>query len=243
MLGPVDKSVVDLVQYRPNFVIEELRMGTQLGRTLAVTLPIGNAELHGDLTIPEQPKGVVLFAHGSGSSRHSPRNKYVAEELQRSKLATFLLDLLTEREEYIDSLTKHLRFNIPFLCRRLIAAADWLKISPETRNSNIGLFGASTGAGGALIATAQRPELFQAIVSRGGRPDLASDELPYVKAPTLLIVGELDKQVLQLNQYAFRQITCEKKLIVVPEATHLFEEPGRLEIVAELARDWFLQYL
>jgi pimeloyl-ACP methyl ester carboxylesterase len=217
-------------------------MSTQSIRTLSITLPIGFADLNGDLTIPDEAKGLVLFAHGSGSSRHSPRNKYVAEELQKSKLATFLLDLLTDREEFIDSQTKHLRFNIPFLSRRLNIAADWLKLSPGVRNLKIGLFGASTGAGAALIAAAERPELFQAIVSRGGRPDLAGEALPQVKAPTLLIVGELDTKVLQLNQYALHQLTCEKKLVVVPGASHLFEEAGRLEIVAKLARDWFLQY-
>jgi pimeloyl-ACP methyl ester carboxylesterase len=224
-------------------VAVEFFMTTQLGRTLPITLPIGNTYLHGDLTIPEDAKGLVLFAHGSGSSRHSPRNKHVAEELQKSKLATFLLDLLTEHEEYIDSLTKHLRFNIPFLAKRLIAATDRLKFSPEMQHLNIGLFGASTGAGAALIAAAEEPKLFQALVSRGGRPDLAGESLAYVKSPTLLIVGELDTQVLQLNQYAFRQLTSEKKVIVIPGATHLFEEAGKLEIVARHARDWFLQYL
>lgn len=208
-----------------------------------VRLPVYDAELYGDLTISEDATGLVLFAHGSGSSRHSPRNQYVAEELQKSHLATFLLDLLTEREETIDSLTKHLRFNIPFLSRRLIAATAWVKTLSEVLKLNIGIFGASTGGAAALLAAAQRPELFQAVVSRGGRPDLAAEALPLVKAPTLLIVGELDTQVLQLNQYVLRLLTCEKKLEIVPGASHLFEESGKLEIVASLARDWFVNHL
>jgi putative phosphoribosyl transferase len=218
-------------------------MQASTARTVTIRLPIEEEELYGDLSIPENAKGLVLFAHGSGSSRHSPRNQQVAEELQKDRLATFLLDLLTEREEMIDDLTKHLRFNIPFLSRRLVAAAAWIKTRSELLKLNIGLFGASTGGAAALMATTQRPDLFQAIVSRGGRPDLAAESLQSVKAPTLLIVGELDSQILLLNQYAQRLLTCEKKLEIVPGATHLFEEPGKLEVVASLARDWFDKYL
>jgi dienelactone hydrolase len=218
-------------------------MEVSVARSKKIVLPILGAELYGDLVVPANATGLVLFAHGSGSSRHSSRNKYVAEELQKSRLATFLLDLLTAREDEIDNFTKHLRFNIPFLAQRLLVAADWLKSSPETRNLNIGLFGASTGGGAALIAAGEQPDLFQAIVSRGGRPDLAGEALEHVQVPTLLIVGELDTQVLHLNQYALRQLNCEKELIVVSGATHLFEEPGKLEFVARPARDWFLQYL
>jgi len=218
-------------------------METSTIRHATVRLPVDDAELYGDLTISEDATALVLFAHGSGSSRHSPRNHYVAEELQKSHLATFLLDLLTEREESIDSLTKHLRFNIPFLSRRLIAAAAWVKTLSEVLKLNIGIFGASTGGAAALLAAAERPELFQAVISRGGRPDLAVEALPLVKAPTLLIVGELDTQVLQLNHYVLRLLTCEKKLEIVPGASHLFEEPGKLEIVASLARDWFVNHL
>ena len=210
---------------------------------VTIRLPIDNEHLFGDLAIPEDAKGLILFAHGSGSSRHSPRNQLVAEKLQNSRFATFLLDLLTEREESIDNLTRHLRFNIPFLSRRLVAAAAWIKTVSEVYKLNIGLFGASTGGAAALLAAAQRPDLFQAIVSRGGRPDLAAEALESVQTPTLLIVGELDTQVVLLNQYALRLLACEKKLEIVPGATHLFEEPGRLEIVASLARDWFKKYL
>lgn len=212
-------------------------------KTVTIRLPIDDEELCGDLAIPENAKGLVLFAHGSGSSRHSPRNQHVAEELQNSRFATFLLDLLTEREESIDNLTRHLRFNIPFLSRRLIAAAAWIKTVSEVYKLNIGLFGASTGGAAALLAASQRRDLFQAIVLRGGRPDLAAESLQSVQTPTLLIVGELDSKVLLLNQYALRLLTSEKKLEIVPGATHLFEEPGTLETVASLASDWFDKYL
>jgi putative phosphoribosyl transferase len=219
-------------------------MGVITTKHVTIRLPIDDQFLSGDLAVPENAKGLVLFAHGSGSSRHSPRNQYVAEELQKYNLATFLLDLLTEEEEDIDNLTKHLRFNIPFLSRRLIAAASWIKTRSEMLKFNIGLFGASTGGAAALLAAAQRPDLFRVVVSRGGRPDLAAEgALSLVKAPTFFIVGELDTQVLKLNQYAFRLLTSEKKMAIVPGATHLFEEPGRLEQVASMARDWFNKYL
>jgi putative phosphoribosyl transferase len=210
---------------------------------VTIRLPIDDEVLYGGLSIPESAKGLVLFAHGSGSSRHSPRNQFVAEELQERHFATFLLDLLTEREETIDNSTRHLRFNIPFLSRRLVAAAAWVKTVSEVYKLNIGLFGASTGGAAALLAAAERPDLFQAIVSRGGRPDLAAESLQSVKTPTLLIVGELDSPVLLLNQYALRLLTSEKKLEIIPGATHLFEEPGKLEVVASLACDWFDKYL
>lgn len=218
-------------------------METTTGKHVTIRLPIDDEVLYGDLGIPENAKGLVLFAHGSGSSRHSPRNQFVAEELQNKHFATFLLDLLTEREETIDNLTRHLRFNIAFLSRRVIAAAAWIKTVSEVYKLNIGLFGASTGGAAALLAAAQRPDLFHAIVSRGGRPDLASESLQLVKTPTLLIVGELDSQVLLLNQYALRLLTCDKKLEIIRGATHLFEEPGKLEIVASHAGDWFANYL
>jgi pimeloyl-ACP methyl ester carboxylesterase len=218
-------------------------MHTAFTQHVTIRVPIDDEELHGDLAIPENAKGLVLFAHGSGSSRHSPRNQFVAEELQNSRFATFLLDLLTEKEERIDNLTRHLRFNIPFLSRRLIAAAAWVKTVSEVYKLNIGLFGASTGGAAALLAASQRPDLFRAIVSRGGRPDLAAEALESVKTPTLLIVGELDSQVLLLNQYALRLLTSEKKLEIVRGATHLFEEPGKLEVVASHAAEWFDEYL
>jgi putative phosphoribosyl transferase len=218
-------------------------MEATTARHVTIRLPIDDEVLYGDLAIPENAKGLVLFAHGSGSSRLSPRNQSVAEELQSSHFATFLLDLLTEREEKIDNLTRHLRFNIPFLSRRLVAAAAWVKTVSEVYKLNIGLFGASTGGAAALLAAAQRPDLFQAIVSRGGRPDLAAESLQSVRTPTLLIVGELDSQVLLLNQYALRLLNCEKRLEIVPGASHLFEESGKLEVVASHARDWFDKYL
>jgi putative phosphoribosyl transferase len=218
-------------------------MESTTAKYVTIRLPIDDGVIYGDLAIPENAKGLVLFAHGSGSGRHSPRNQFVAEQLQNNHFATFLLDLLTEREETIDNLTRHLRFNIPFLSRRLVSAAAWVKTVSEVYKLNIGLFGASTGGAAALLAAAQRPDLFHAIVSRGGRPDLAAESLQSVKTPTLLIVGELDSQVLVLNQYALRLLTCEKKLEVVRGATHLFEEAGKLELVASHASDWFDKYL
>lgn len=193
----------------------------------------------GDLEIPDGALCLVLFAHGSGSGRHSPRNRFVARELQKRKLATFLFDLLTPEEEAVDERTQQLRFDIPFLAKRLIAAADWvLKNHPMP----LGYFGASTGAAAALVAAAEKGAAVQAIVSRGGRPDLAKEALAKVKAPTLLIVGGDDFGVIELNESAFAALRCEKKMEIVPGATHLFEEPGKLETVAQLAGDWFLQH-
>jgi dienelactone hydrolase len=186
---------------------------------------------------------LVVFAHGSGSSRFSPRNRFVAGVLEEAGLATLLIDLLTPQEEAVDELTRHLRFDIRLLAERLVAASEWARQQPDTEHLPIGYFGASTGAGAALVAAAQRPDLVGAIVSRGGRPDLAGPALPLVKAPTLLIVGGRDEVVIELNQRAFDQLRCEKRLEIVQGATHLFEEPGTLEQVARLARDWFVRYL
>ncbi|MDQ3815129.1 MAG: dienelactone hydrolase family protein [Armatimonadota bacterium] len=208
-----------------------------------VQVPAGTATLEGDLVVPEDARGVVLFAHGSGSSRHSPRNRYVAGVLQAAGLATLLIDLLTASEEAVDLRTRHLRFDIGLLAERLVGAMEWLAQEPGTRGLKIGLFGASTGGGAALVAAAQRPELAGAVVSRGGRPDLAGPALPQVQAPTLLIVGSLDTVVIEMNQQALAQLRCERDLHLVPGATHLFEEPGTLEAVAQLARDWFLRHL
>jgi dienelactone hydrolase len=208
-----------------------------------VRVPVGETTLDGNLTLPASPIGVVLFAHGSGSSRHSPRNRYVARVLNEAGLATLLVDLLTPEEEAVDSRTGHLRFNIMLLAKRLLGAAEWLKTLPQTRQLAIGYFGASTGAAAALVAAAERPELARAVVSRGGRPDLAGEALPRVQAPTLLIVGGNDFQVIELNREALAQLRCEKQLIIVPGATHLFEEPNALEEVARLARVWFETHL
>jgi dienelactone hydrolase len=202
--------------------------------------PIG---LEGDLVVPEQSSGIVLFAHGSGSSRYSPRNRHVAEVLQQSGLGTLLLDLLTPEEGEADERTAHLRFNIDLLATRLIQAVDWLSEDAATARLRIGCFGASTGAAAALVAAARRPDNVRAVVSRGGRPDLAGPALALVDAPTLLIVGGRDHSVVDLNRRAFEQLRCDKDLRVVAGATHLFEEPGALDKVAELARDWFLAYL
>jgi dienelactone hydrolase len=212
-------------------------------RRKAVTIPAAGTELQGDLSVPEGASGVVLFAHGSGSSRHSPRNRYVAGVLQGAGLATLLIDLLTESEEAIDQRTAHLRFDIGLLAERLVSATDWLTNDPDVQALKVGYFGASTGAGAALVAAAERPEVVGAVVSRGGRPDLAGPALSRVRAPTLLIVGGRDPAVIELNRQALARLGVEKQLVIVPGATHLFEEPGALEQVASLARDWFQRYL
>lgn len=199
--------------------------------------------LDGDLTLPAGSHGVVLFAHGSGSSRHSPRNHYVARVLREAKLGTLLIDLLTRAEEQSEARTGHLRFDIPLLARRLGAAIEWLAWDDETRGLPVGLFGASTGGGAALVAAADWPEAVQAVVSRGGRPDLAGPALARVRAPTLLIVGGGDHPVIAMNRDALAQLQSEKRLDIVPGATHLFEEPGTLEQVAGLAASWFERYL
>jgi putative phosphoribosyl transferase len=204
-----------------------------------VKIPVGVRRLAGILTVPTETKGVVAFAHGSGSGRFSPRNQFVSRVLQEAGLATLLLDLL-EEEEAED---REKVFDIDLLAGRLQSAADWLSQEPAIRSLRLGYFGASTGAGAALMAAARKPATVGAVVSRGGRPDLAMDYLPAVQAPTLLIVGGYDDVVLELNRRALRLLRCPKELVVVPGATHLFEEPGTLEEVARLAKEWFLRHL
>jgi pimeloyl-ACP methyl ester carboxylesterase len=208
-----------------------------------VRLQAGKVVLEGDLEIPAGAAGLVLFAHGSGSSRHSVRNRAVAEALRRAGLGTLLFDLLSAPEEAIDARTMRLRFDIALLAERLVCAVDWMAKRAEARGLPMGLFGASTGAAAALVAAAQRPALVGAVVSRGGRPDLAGAALALVSAPTLLIVGGNDPEVLDLNRQAQRALRCESKLEIVPGASHLFEEPGALDKVARLAGDWFLRKL
>lgn len=203
-----------------------------------VKIPIDSLSLEGTLGLPEAG-GIVIFAHGSGSSRLSTRNNFVARALRDANLGTLLFDLLTEEEDSVYST----RFDIDLLSHRLVIATDWLLKQPETRNAKIGYFGASTGAAAALHAAAEKGSAVSAIVSRGGRPDLAMRYLPKVKAPTQLIVGGYDEDVIELNRFAYNEIRCEKDLVIVPDATHLFEEPGKLEEVAMLAKDWFLRYL
>jgi dienelactone hydrolase len=195
------------------------------------------------LDVPPKACGVVLFAHGSGSSRHSPRNRFVATKLREWGLATLLIDLLTPEEEAVDAGTARLRFDIGLLAERLAGATDWLGQDPDTGGLKVGYFGASTGGGAALVAAAGRPDVVGAVVSRGGRPDLAGPALPHVQAPTLLIVGGDDEPVVAMNQEALRHLRCEKRLEIVPGATHLFEEPGALEEVARLAGQWFRDHL
>ena len=208
-----------------------------------VRVSAGPVTLEGSLGIPNSAGGVVLFAHGSGSGRHSPRNRYVARVLREANLATLLIDLLTEDEEEVDLRTTRLRFDIGLLARRLVGATDWLVQNPDTEQLWIGYFGASTGAGAALVAAAERPDEVGAIVSRGGRPDLAGDALPLVKAPTLLIVGGNDEPVIGMNEEALARMRAVKRLQIVPGASHLFEEPGALEEVARLATVWFARHL
>jgi len=204
----------------------------------------GAVTLEGDLAVPEGAAGVVLFAHGSGSSRHSPRNRHVASRLQEAGLATLLVDLLTEREEAEDRHTGHLRFDIGLLAERLVGATDWLGEEPRTAGLAVGYFGASTGGGAALVGAALRPDRVGAVVSRGGRPDLAGEALPVVRAPTLLLVGGDDLPVIGLNEKALGRLGSPvKRLEIVPGASHLFEEPGKLEEVARLAADWFTRHL
>ena len=211
--------------------------------SMSIPVDSGRMTLHGDLALPDGAAGIVAFAHGSGSSRGSPRNRRVAQTLNDGGLATLLFDLLTEDEEVIDTRTRRLRFDIPLLGRRLVAATDWLSSLSETKDLRVGYFGASTGAAAALIAAAERPARVAAVVSRGGRPDLAAEILPRVHAPTLLIVGGLDHAVIGMNQQALARLRCEKRLEIVPGATHLFEEAGTLDAVAKLALDWFQRHL
>lgn len=221
-------------------------MGTGVERNQReeqIDIIVGPVVLQGSLIIPERASGVVLFAHGSGSSRFSPRNQYVAGILRENGLATLVIDLLTRNEEEVDNRTARLRFDIRLLATRVIGSVDWLTQNADTRRMRIGLFGASTGAAAALVAAALRPDDVAAVVSRGGRPDLAGSVLGKVQAPTLLIVGENDTEVVALNRQAEAQLQGEKKLEIVPGAGHLFEEPGTLDQVAHLARDWFDKHL
>ncbi|MGA7794032.1 MAG: dienelactone hydrolase family protein, partial [Candidatus Acidiferrales bacterium] len=205
-----------------------------------VSIDLEGARLEGTLVLPKGADGLVLFAHGSGSSRHSPRNRYVAQVLQAHGIATLLFDLLTRREESIDQYSGELRFDIPFLAKRLVGATKWIMNSPDTKDLKVGYFGASTGAGAALVAAAELPDVVSAVVSRGGRPDLAKNSLDAVRAPTLLIVGEEDEPVIGMNRDALAKLKSpDKKLVIVPGATHLFEEPGTLEEVARVAAEWF----
>ncbi|HEX7474458.1 MAG TPA: dienelactone hydrolase family protein [Dehalococcoidales bacterium] len=208
-----------------------------------VLMKLSGVSLEGSLCVPPGAKGIVIFAHGSGSSRLSPRNRYVAGVLQKKGIGTLLFDLLTAQEEAIDDRTAELRFNIDFLAKRLTAATQWLAKNQQAEGLKLGYFGASTGAAAALVSAAALPKLVQAVVSRGGRPDLAEEALPEVKAPTLLIVGGEDFQVIEMNRTALGRLKSEKTMLIVPGATHLFEEPGALEEVARLAADWFSRYL
>jgi putative phosphoribosyl transferase len=211
--------------------------------SVTLHIPVGIVTLTGDLEIPEQPHGLVLFAHGSGSSRRSPRNRAVAQMLRDAGMATLLFDLLTPDEEVEDSSSGHLRFDIGLLSRRLVVVTQEIADDPRGRDLNIGYFGASTGGAAALRAAAALGTKVGAVVSRGGRPDLAGEALEHVQAPTLLIVGERDENVLRLNEQAFEKLHCPKSFAVVPNATHLFQEPGALEEVARLASDWFRKHL
>jgi len=204
-----------------------------------VRIPVGKAILEGNLAMPTSAKGLVLFAHGSGSGRFSPRNQYVAKMLNKAGIATLLIDLLTKEEEAVDMQTNEFRFDIDLLSERLIAATEWIKTNPSTRNLPLGYFGASTGAAAAVRAAAEFPKDVKAVVSRGGRPDLSMEYLSKVKASTLLLVGGRDVAVLELNKQAMKNLLSEKKLEIVPGASHLFEEPGKLEEVAKLSIDWF----
>lgn len=208
----------------------------------AVRIPAGSAELDGDLDVPGRARGVVVFAHGSGSSRHSPRNRQVAGVLQESGLATLLMDLLTPAEEEVDTRTRELRFDIGLLAGRLVAATDWVRTHPDTAGLRVGYFGASTGAGCALVAAVERPDV-AAVVSRGGRPDLAGAALGEVRAPTLLIVGGADEAVIEMNRVAMTLMNAPTELEIVEGASHLFTEPGALEQVAGLAAQWFTRHL
>lgn len=208
-----------------------------------VTVDTGDASLPGTLIVPTRSCGVVAFAHGSGSSRFSPRNRMVAESLNREGLATLLFDLLTRQESEVDEMTGKLRFDIGLLSHRLTGAVDWLVQYEPVKPLSVGLFGASTGAAAALCAAAARPDQVAAVVSRGGRPDLAARALPQVKAPTLLIVGGDDGPVIDMNRWAAARLTCEQRVEIVRGATHLFEEPGTLDVVAHLAGRWFVRHL
>jgi putative phosphoribosyl transferase len=240
-LGAIGFWYRDFSQTSDEEVIELLERARRPERT--VEIPAEGVELEGTLSLPDGAAGVVLFAHGSGSSRHSPRNRYVAGVLREAGLATLLIDLLTAEEEEVDLRTRHLRFDIELLAQRLAGATDWLRRNPDTRDLRVGYFGASTGAGAALIAAAERPDDAFAVVSRGGRPDLAGEALSLVRAPTLLIVGGEDEPVIRMNEEALARLRVEKRLEIIPGAGHLFEEPGALEEVARLAAEWLARHL
>jgi len=208
----------------------------------SIEISVAGGVLEGDLVVPSGASGIVVFAHGSGSSRYSPRNQFVAEQLRKAGLGTLLMDLLTPAEESVDVYTSEHRFDIPMLAGRVVLATDWLRDQPNYSGLKVGYFGASTGAAAALVAATERSNV-AAVVSRGGRPDLAGNRLHRVTAPTMLIVGGNDTEVITLNRNANELLTCEKRLEIVPGASHLFEEPGKLETVAQLAREWFVRFL
>ncbi len=232
---------------KPSFGASVLDMGVAMTQPATAvyerTLEIPPAGIIADLSIPQNVRGLVLFAHGSGSSRFSPRNRFIAKILQNAGFATLLMDLLTSAEEEVDQQTGHLRFDIELLGERLMQATEHVATLADTADLPVDYFGASTGAAAALVAAAAFPDRIRAVVSRGGRPDLAGSALPQVHAPTLLIVGEADEPVVRLNREALKQLTCPKKLEIIPGAGHLFEEPGALERVAELTVDWFQRHL
>jgi len=209
----------------------------------SVSILVGEDTIEGDLNIPQNSRAIVIFAHGSGSGRHSPRNKYVAEVLNAGAISTLLMDLLTPSEEAVDMQTAHLRFDIPFLADRLVRVTDWVRQDSAIAEFSVGYFGASTGAAAALVAAAIRADVVKAVVSRGGRPDLAGSFLLHVRAPTLLIVGGNDKQVIELNYAAAKMLQTQYRVEIIPGAGHLFEEPGTLDKVALLAREWFETHL
>jgi pimeloyl-ACP methyl ester carboxylesterase len=220
-----------------------MNSATPISTSEPIQIRVADVSINGDLSVPTHATGIVVFVHGSGSSRFSRRNRAVAEVLMRARLGTLLLDLLTEPEERTDATTAAFRFDIPRLAERTTGIVDWITASPRTASMPLGLFGASTGAAAALIAAAQRPQAVRAVVSRGGRPDLAEAELENVTSPTLLIVGGRDEVVIELNQQALGRLSGERDLRIVPGATHLFEEPGALDDVARLATTWFLSHL
>jgi putative phosphoribosyl transferase len=218
-------------------------MNNSMQKEKKIEIPVQDAILEGDLILPEEAKNLIIFVHGSGSSRFSPRNQFVAQILNQAGFATLLFDLLTHKEEEIDEMTGDYRFNIELLAERLIKVTDWITSNSETKKLSIGYFGASTGAAAALLAAAKRPKQIHAVVSRGGRPDLAVAGFENIQAPTLLIVGGQDDSVIQMNQAAAQKLPCVKKILIIPGATHLFEESGKLEEVSEAAVGWFQEFL
>ena len=212
-------------------------------KTVEISIPIGDSSINGNLHVVDNANALVIFAHGSGSSRFSKRNQFVANILNQATISTLLFDLLTKEEDAVDQVTRQFRFDIPLLAERLVTVTKWVKSNKEIQHLTLSFFGSSTGAAAALIAAAQLSEAIHAVVSRGGRPDLAGDYLAKVKSPTLLIVGQLDYEVISLNESAYKQLTCTKEIAIIPGATHLFEEPGTLEQVATIASNWFIKFL